>query len=120
MATLQLGLLRMTLPLDELVLLESAVSPKTKTSTPHVKKLVGQVELFPEIDVRGLTANEALEQLEVYLDRALLDNLSRFRIIHGKGQGVLKQAIGKWLKKQPQIKDYFQPDNNQGVTEVVL
>ena len=119
--TLQMGLLRMEVPITDVVLVESAPSKKTSSrAKPPVKKVVGKIDLPPEIDVRGLTAREAEQELEVYLDRALLDNLSRFRIIHGKGQGVLRNTINKWLRSQNQIRDYFQPDGNAGVTEVVL
>ncbi len=119
--TLQMGLLRMEVPITDVVLLESAQPQKTSgAAPPHVKKVTGKIDLPPEIDVRGLTAREAEQELEVYLDRALLDNLSRFRIIHGKGQGILRKAVNKWLREQTQIRDYFQPDGNTGVTEVVL
>ncbi len=119
--TLQMGLLRMEVPITDVVLVESAQPEKTSSGAKaHVKKVVGKIDLPPEIDVRGLTAREAEQELEVYLDRALLDNLSRFRIIHGKGQGVLRKAINKWLREQTQIRDYFQEEGNAGVTEVVL
>ncbi len=119
--TLQMGLLRMEVPITDVVLVESAQPQKTSgAAPPHVKKVTGKIDLPPEIDVRGLTAREAEQELEVYLDRALLDNLSRFRIIHGKGQGILRKTINKWLREQTQIRDYFQPDGNTGVTEVVL
>ncbi|HHJ50572.1 MAG TPA: hypothetical protein ENJ88_06680 [Phaeodactylibacter sp.] len=119
--TLQMGLLRMEVPITDVVLVESAQPQKTSgAAPPHVKKVTGKIDLPPEIDVRGLTAREAEQELEVYLDRALLDNLSRFRIIHGKGQGILRKAVNKWLREQTQIRDYFQPDGNTGVTEVVL
>ncbi len=120
MVNLQLGLLRMSLPLEEVVLLEEGERKTTVRTSQPVKKVVGKIDLPPEIDVRGLSVAEALGQLEVYLDRALLDNLPRFRIIHGKGQGVLRQAVVKWLREQSQIVDYFHPDENAGLTEVVL
>ncbi len=120
--TLQMGLLRMEVPITDVVLIASAAGKKAPASSakPRVQKVVGKIELPPEIDVRGLSAREAEQQLEVYLDRALLDNLSRFRIIHGKGQGVLRRTINKWLSRESQIRDYFQPEGNEGVTEVVL
>ncbi len=117
---LRVGILRMEVPLEEVVLVKPAQQQKSASfSAPMVKK-VAKVELPPELDVRGLSANEALAQLETYLDRALLDDLSRFRIIHGKGQGILRKTIAGWLRRQTQIADYFQPDGNSGITEVIL
>ncbi len=121
MVSLQVGLLRMSLPLEEVVLLGTDEKTSAKQAAPDpVKKVVGKIDLPPEIDLRGLSVSEALAQLEVYLDRALLDDLPRFRIIHGKGQGILRQSVARWLREQSQIADYFQPDENAGITEVVL
>jgi DNA mismatch repair protein MutS2 len=74
----------------------------------------GQVYLSPitrekalivsmELDVRGQTAEEAIAEVDKYLDDACLAGLSRVRIIHGKGTGALKQAVRKFLKEHPHV-----------------
>ncbi len=57
-----------------------------------------------EVDLRGMNADEALNVLDRYLDEALLAKLSSVRIIHGKGTGVLRKAVGQHLKRDKRVK----------------
>jgi len=74
----------------------------------------GQVYLSPitrekasavsmELDVRGHTVEEAIADVDKYLDDVCLAGLKRVRIIHGKGTGALKQAVRKFLKEHPHV-----------------
>ncbi|MDI3297684.1 MAG: endonuclease MutS2 [Bacillota bacterium] len=77
----------------------------------------------PEIDVRGLTADEALERVGKYLDDALLAGLERVRIIHGKGTGALRQAVGEYLRSHPLVAEQSlapPEEGGSGVTVVAL
>lgn len=55
------------------------------------------------IDVRGARADEALAQLEAYIDEAVLLNIRQVKILHGKGTGVLRMVIRKFLKERPEV-----------------
>ena len=59
-----------------------------------------------ELDLRGMTADEAVATLAVFLDNAMLANLSSVRIIHGKGTGVLRKAVQDELKHNRAVKRY--------------
>lgn len=59
----------------------------------------------PELDVRGLRADEALEKVSVFIDEAIMCEQSRLSILHGKGNGILRQLIRQWLNAQPFVRD---------------
>lgn len=67
-----------------------------------------------ELDLRGMRAEEALIEVEKFLDRALRDGLSEVRIIHGKGTGVLRQAVREHLEHHPLAKSFRQETPDQG------
>ena len=76
-----------------------------------------------EIDLRGLTSEEAVARLEKFMDRALLSGLSTLWIIHGKGTGALRQRVGEFLKDFPGVKGYrlgAWNEGGDGVTVVEL
>ena len=70
--------------------------------------------LAPEISVRGLTVDEALEKLDKYLDDAVLAGLSRVVIIHGKGTGALRRAISGHLRRHRQVDRHHLGEPSEG------
>jgi DNA mismatch repair protein MutS2 len=77
----------------------------------------------PEIDLRGMMADEAVAAAELYLDGARVAKLETVTIIHGKGTGALRAAIQAMLKQDPAVKA-FRPgrygEGENGVTVVEL
>ncbi len=74
-----------------------------------------------EIDIRGKTVEEALPELEAYIDEAYLAELPFARIIHGKGTGKLRQAVREMLRSNPQIRSQAsgtEEEGGDGVTVV--
>ena len=59
-----------------------------------------------QLDLRGMRANEAIEELEQYLDDALLIGNYHVSILHGKGNGILRQVVRQYLSKNKHVKDY--------------
>ena len=59
-----------------------------------------------ELDLHALTVDEAMPLLHDYLNEACLAGLKQVRIVHGKGTGVLKQAVARELKNHPSIRSY--------------
>ena len=103
----QVGRLKVLLPVEDLFVWEGDTSPTTPSHT-------GQVYLSPvtrekarvvsaELDVRGLTVEEAIARVDKYLDDVCLAGLSRVSIIHGKGTGALKQAVREFLSDYPHV-----------------
>lgn len=62
--------------------------------------------MSPEVDLRGLTVEEAISKTDKFLDDAILAGLPQVRIIHGKGTGALRQAVKELLQAHRQIKGY--------------
>lgn len=77
-------------------------------------------DIRDEIDLRGLTADEAVEEVERYLGNAVTAGLSQVRIIHGKGTGVLRTQIGRYLKGHSLVKSQRLGLWNEGDTGVTV
>jgi DNA mismatch repair protein MutS2 len=78
---------------------------------------------LPTVDLRGMTVEEALEQVEAYLDSCVLNDLREVTLLHGKGTGVLRENIHKYLKHMRQVKQYRRgslPEGGDGITVVTL
>lgn len=118
----QVGILKMNVPLQDLRRVEK---PKPVGGQSEVAgMLLGKVrEISTEIDLRGQYADEALLQVEKYLDDAYLAGLSRVTLIHGKGTGSLRMAIHKELNGHRRVKSFRlgeQGEGGFGVTVVDL
>ncbi|MDD3010644.1 MAG: Smr/MutS family protein [Bacteroidales bacterium] len=75
------------------------------------------------IDIRGQRAEEALSTLEKYIDDALLLRIPEIKILHGKGNGILREAIRNFLKSMPEVQNYKDEDlerGGSGITAVRL
>ena len=63
-------------------------------------------DISTELDVRGLTLDEALLRVDKYLDDAYMAGISVITIIHGKGTGVLRKGIQDMLRNEENIKSF--------------
>ena len=105
----------------------NTAQPAPRSVTPGLSAGVAPVGAtasgFAGIDLRGHTAEEALEQLTVQLDQALLRNAKSVRIIHGHGTGKLKAAIREFLAQSAYVAE-FRPgakeEGGDGVTMAEL
>jgi DNA mismatch repair protein MutS2 len=66
-----------------------------------------QLNFSQEIDVRGMRAIQAVDAVQYFIDDALVANVQRVRILHGTGEGALRQAIRQYLATCPQVKRFF-------------
>ena len=77
----------------------------------------------PEIDVRGMRGEEALFEIEKFFDRGLMMNFPSLKIIHGKGDGILRKLIRNYFKKYSQvtrIEDEHADRGGDGITYLYL
>ena len=78
---------------------------------------------YPEVDLHGLFADEALDRLERAITDALKGGHDRLRIVHGKGTGILRREVRELLKTHPKVRtfQYASPfDGGEGVTVAAL
>lgn len=118
----QVGILKMNVPLKDLRRAEKTGPAGGQSEVGSV--LLGKArEISHELDLRGLYADEAVLQVEKYLDDACLAGLSRVCLIHGKGTGSLRMAIHRDLKGHHRVKSFRlgeQGEGGFGVTIVEL
>ena len=95
-------------------------APEEKEITSTVRKPKDVSSPGTELDLRGQRVDEALRNLEYYLDRAYVSGLPWVRIIHGKGTGRLRSAVRKELKTHPQVEEYERGDLNEGGVGVTV
>ncbi|HIT87497.1 MAG TPA: endonuclease MutS2 [Candidatus Coprocola pullicola] len=121
----QMGSMKIKVPLSELMLDDT---PKPKNETP--KKMIstnvkaGKSQyISAEIDCRGQLVEEALGNIDKYLDDAYLSGLKQVTIIHGKGTGALRSAVQTYLRTNSHVKSYrpgVYGEGEMGVTVVEL
>lgn len=76
-----------------------------------------------EVDLRGMLSEDALQELEHFLDAALLSGLHEVHVIHGKGTGKLRKSVGQFLQHHPQVESFrlgYWNEGDSGVTVVQL
>lgn len=76
--------------------------------------------ISPEINLLGQTADEAIANLDKYLDDAYLSHLHSVRIVHGKGTGVLRDAVARHLKKLSYVKEFRLGEYGEGDAGVTI
>lgn len=121
----QTGNMKLKVPLNELTYYEPKKEPKSNASRNISTKVrAGKSQyIASEIDCRGQNVEEGLGNIDKYLDDAFLAGLKTVTIIHGKGTGVLRAAVQKYLRTNPHVRT-FRPgvygEGEMGVTIVEL
>jgi DNA mismatch repair protein MutS2 len=104
--TVQIGLLKVTVGIDEIRRVEKEVKKTGATSTKKLLQERSTQSAGSTLDLRGLRVDEALMKTDQFLDASILSNVERIEIIHGKGTGQLRQAITEYLREHPQVRKY--------------
>ena len=118
--TVQAGALKLKSSISKM---RRAQPDKEKKPRSGAKYSVAPRAVETECDVRGMTLEEALLAVDMFLDGATLNRLREVSIIHGKGTGVLRSGIHKHLKSHPAVKEFRlgrYGEGEDGVTIVTL
>lgn len=123
----QMGILRSLVNIKDLELLnEPAISgpgmdlmKKNNTGSGKIK-MSKSFSVSPEVNLIGMTVDEAIPVLDKYLDDAYLAHLPKVRVVHGRGTGTLKAGVHKHLKKLKYVKEFRLGDFGEGDTGVTI
>ncbi len=136
----QCGIMNSQIPLKDLALLDEetgmTIDSRAKKKTASAMKrayeeqsgrmsaggmdLSRAMHISPEINLLGMTTDEAVMALDKYLDDARMSHLDTVRIVHGKGTGALRSAVQNYLRKQSWIRSYRAGDFGEGDAGVTI
>lgn len=120
----QVGLIKMTLEEKEFDLVKATKEEKPKTKKQvNVVKRTNSSGPRARLDLRGKRYEAAMEELDTFIDQALLNNMAQVDIIHGIGTGVIRDGVTKYLRRNKHVKSFgYAPQNagGSGATIVVF
>ena len=121
----QCGIMRSQANVKDLVYAEAEAAPaasvlQRKPSATGKVKMSKSFSISPEINLLGKTVDEALAELDKYLDDAYLAHLSTVRVVHGKGTGALRSAVQSHLKRVKYVKSYRLGEYGEGDAGVTI
>jgi len=115
----QIGLIKTKVKKSDLIKIKSEEEVKQKSSTSRMVRLKTS-SINPVIDIRGYNLDEALLELDKYLDDAFMSNLNEVQVIHGKGMGILREGVTQFLKKHKHVKESRLGTFNEGGDGVTI
>ncbi len=118
----QCGIIRSQVNIKDLRLIqeEPEQRPALQRTATGSLKMAKSFGISPEINLLGNTVDEALAQLDKYLDDAYLAHLGSVRIVHGKGTGALRNAIHQYLKRASYVKSFRLGEHGEGDAGVTI
>ena len=115
---IQMGMIKTKVKKNKLAVYNPQLAKKVHLPLGALKKdttfSVRRLDVSNELDLRGERVEEALDNLEVYLDKASLANLSPVYIIHGHGTGALKSAVRDFLSTSPYVAKFRVGEDTEG------
>ena len=105
----QAGILKLVVPLTDIVKIKKKQNNSTKRFVSFKN-----ANTKMEIDVRGKNSDDAINEIEIYLDKATLSGYNMVYIIHGKGTMILRQKIREYLRTSPYVLDFNDANQNEG------
>ena len=118
----QMGILRSQVNIKDLEKLDDTVitaSGLNKTSSGKIK-MSKSASVSAEINLLGKTVDEAISELDKYLDDAYIAHLPSVRIVHGKGTGALRKGVHNYLRRQKRVKSYRLGEFGEGDAGVTI
>lgn len=119
----QCGIIRSQVSLNDLVLLEEKneiTAGEFRQTGSGKLKMSKSYSVSTEINLLGKTVDEALTELDKYLDDAYLAHLPSVRIVHGKGTGALRKAVQNYLRRCKYVKSYRAGEYGEGDAGVTI
>lgn len=120
--TVQMGILRSQVPVSDLEIIQEpqTVTEKQRKRSSGGMKMGKSMHISPEINLLGKTVDEAVAELDKYLDDAYLAHLNPVRIVHGKGTGALRNGVHQYLRRQKHVKSFRLGEFGEGDAGVTI
>lgn len=118
--TVQMGILQSTVPITDVEIIKEEKQSKQQKTMQYRASVNKAKNIKPEINLLGLTVDEAVMELDKYLDDACLSHLNQVRIVHGKGTGALRKGIHEYLKRQSYVKSFRLGEFGEGDAGVTI
>ena len=118
----QAGLLRTKVNLNDIELIKQAPvkpEPKKKSGGGHIR-MDKAANIHQEINLIGMTVDEAMPVLGKYLDDAYVSHLKSVRVVHGKGTGALRKAVHQYLRRQKIVDEFHLAEFGEGDAGVTI
>lgn len=116
---IQAGIIKSKVNISNIRLIELKKS-SIKSTTSRTIRIKKEIQSIMELDIRGQMVEDAIIELEMFLNDALLSNIYSFTIIHGKGTGALRKAVHSYLKNVKQVKSYRLGTFGEGESGVTI
>ena len=110
----QVGLIKMTLEEKEFDLVQTQQEKPVKKKQVNVVKRASGRGPQARLDLRGKRYEEAMTELDAFIDQALLNNMAQVDIIHGIGTGVIREGVTKYLQRNKHVKSFGYAPQNAG------
>ncbi|WP_027634261.1 endonuclease MutS2 [Clostridium hydrogeniformans] len=114
------GIMKINVKLSDLRLIGNGTSSKQDRGSKKREAKLNLRRVESSVDLRGMDAEEACYNADKYLDDAYLGGLNEVSIIHGKGTGVLRNAINEMLRRHPHVKNFRLGEYGEGGTGVTV
>ncbi|RBP68373.1 DNA mismatch repair protein MutS2 [Alkalibaculum bacchi] len=118
LALVEVGIIKTKVKVADLVHIEEESSQKKSYSRKAINSKARTIKT--SVDLRGMTTEEAILDVEKFIDDAVLANLAQITIIHGKGTGALRQAVHDLLKRNKYVDEYRIGNYNEGGTGATI
>lgn len=118
-AIVLMGLMKMTARVHDLAHANEPIEIRSKKSV-HTDIVASSAKFESKIDLRGLRKDEAVKIFEDFVDKALISSVNQIRVVHGKGDGILRIAVRQKLKEYKGIFDVRHPEANEGGDGVTI
>ena len=118
----QMGILRSKIHFSDLELIDEEPEPVTadkKTGAGKIR-MSKSYSVSAEINLLGKTTDEAVTELDKYLDDACVAHLNTVRVVHGKGTGALRKAVHNYLRRQKRVKSFRLGEFGEGDAGVTI
>ncbi len=118
----QAGLIKIFVPLSDLRLIEQKQQPQRTVTRP--REIMTDIKTMKyELDLRGFLVDDAILEIDAFIDDCVRTGRTEFNIIHGKGTGALRAGVQNYLKTHPRVKSFrigAYGEGDAGVTIVTL